>query len=88
MKEEDPSLKKVAVELFKMQPDALVEFFEIDFSNLQEDFRELEEKYGKPLDGADKGGGKFDAVVEACARFIQELTAQQRSCGKLQMELI
>lgn len=49
MKEEDPSLKKVAVELFKMQPDALVEFFEIDFSNLQEDFRELEEKYGKPL---------------------------------------
>ena len=42
----------------------------------------------KPLDGADIGGGKFDAVVEACARFIQELTAQQRSCGKLQMEVL
>lgn len=54
MKEEDPSLKKVAVELFKLQPDALVEFFEIDFSNLQKDFRELEEKYGKPL-GASQG---------------------------------
>lgn len=54
MKEEDLSLKKVAVEIFKMQPDALVELFEIDFSNLQEDFKELERKYGKPL-GASSG---------------------------------
>lgn len=53
MSQEDTSLKKIAIEVFKLQPDALVEFFEIDFSNLQEDFKELERKYGKPLGASD-----------------------------------
>ena len=32
--------------------------------------------------------GKYDAVVEACASFITELTAQQRACGALQNQAL
>ena len=32
--------------------------------------------------------GKYDAVVEACASFIAELTAQQRECGTLQNQAL
>lgn len=49
MSDQDQSAKKIASEIFKMQPDALVEFFEINFSNLQADFSELENKYGTPV---------------------------------------
>ncbi len=39
------SSKNITKELLKMQPDSLVEFFEIDFSSLQEDFSMLEKRY-------------------------------------------
>jgi|TARA_B110000495_G_scaffold39427_1_gene31805 phage-related protein len=39
------SSKNITKELLKMQPDSLLEFFEIDFSHLQEDFSLLEKRY-------------------------------------------
>jgi len=45
MGSENKSTEKVTIELFKMQPDAMLEFFEIDFSHLQSDFSFLEKKY-------------------------------------------
>ena len=41
----EESSRKIVKELLKMQPDALIEFFEIDFSNLQSDFSMLEKKH-------------------------------------------
>lgn len=45
MGQEDTGAKKVTTELFKMQPDAMLEFFEIDFSNLQADFSFLDKRH-------------------------------------------
>ena len=42
---EDTSAKKITHELFKMQPDAMLEFFEINFSNLQSDFSFLDKRH-------------------------------------------
>jgi phage-related protein len=42
---EDTSAKKITHELFKMQPDAMLEFFEINFSNLQADFSFLDKRH-------------------------------------------
>ena len=46
---QDKSSKKITSELFKMQPDAMVEMFDLDFSILQEDFSELQSRYGTPV---------------------------------------
>jgi phage-related protein len=45
MANENTSSEKVTAEIFKLQPDALLEFFEIDFSNLQADFSMMEKQY-------------------------------------------
>lgn len=39
------SSKNVTKELLKMQPDSMLEFFEINFSNIQSDFSMLEKRY-------------------------------------------
>ena len=41
----EESSKNITKELLKMQPDSLLEFFVIDFSNLQSDFSMLEKRY-------------------------------------------
>ena len=45
MANENTSAEKITTEIFKLQPDAMLEFFEIDFSNLQSDFSMLEKQY-------------------------------------------
>ena len=49
MNETDKSSKKITSEIFKMQPDAIVEMFEIDFSILQADFAELQDRFNTTI---------------------------------------
>lgn len=49
MNETDKSSKKITSEIFKMQPDAIVEMFEIDFSILQADFSELKSRFNTSI---------------------------------------
>ena len=57
MSVENTSTKRITTELFKMQPDAMLEFFEIDFSNLQVDFSSFKDRHGLSFSSDIDGSG-------------------------------
>ena len=63
MSDSNKSSEAITAEIFKLQPDAMLEFFEIDFSNLQSDFSVLEKQYKVSFNSSSKPVYRFTSNI-------------------------
>jgi lambda family phage minor tail protein L len=63
----DSSKKNITQEIFKLEPDAIIEMFEIDFSHLKNDFSFLSKTHKISLGGGSVEGQEGDHLYRFCS---------------------